>query len=174
MANTDITILGQIKPGGFTGVADVNDIAYSYKTEGGIEQMDKSLKDKLDELQNNIPSGLEESLDSISQQVTQASGYATNARQYAVDAQAANQNAQSAKSDVTALRQQVETLVNTTSEDINFIKGIAQNFSGVIDSTSEFAIVTESDYNKMKNGQDGMALSPNTIYFCYDPNQAQS
>lgn len=151
MAN-NITVLGQLKPGGFEGVVDAEDVAYSYKTEGGIKQIDKSLKDKIDEIfleiQKETNIDLTDQLDKI---------------QRAVQSSLA---AQKASEDARDLAQQYKNSIQETSEDLEHIKELANTFSTAFDADANFVICSEEEYNNAGNG-DNPPLVDNCIYFCY-------
>lgn len=49
-----IPISAQLTSNGYGGVADAEQIAYSYKTENDITQIDKSIKDKIDEIEQSV------------------------------------------------------------------------------------------------------------------------
>lgn len=148
-------ISDQIKTRGAKGVVDAADVAYSYKTEG-IEQIDKSVADKIEDLEDAIenlqPANIDEQIASVNNSVTQAN--------------TAKQLAESAKDLALSYKNAAETAANSVQDlksDLETVKELADTFSTGFDADATFAIVSETQYNNTNKSD----LRDNCIYFCY-------
>lgn len=152
---------------GYSGVANADQIGYSYNEDGEIVQ---SIKDKIEELEEN--GGNSEELNQIVQEVslqtTQAQVYATTASNAAAQAISSKQDAAEAQAKAEEAKRETEALLQNTQNDIEEIKNVANNFGGIIDSPSQFVIITEEQYNSLASQENG--LNNDTIYFCYQNN----
>lgn len=183
MANTDISILGQLKSSGFTGVADASDIAYSYKEENGIQMIDQSVKDRLDNiLVDNISvddikydeestlldklqnvDGKLLQIGSIDERINLAKKYSNEAKE---SSQTSNNNLQEIKS---IYDTQITPSVNKITNVENKIKNLdnySKLFASMLDGAGgQFTILSEYEY--AKKCQEN-SLVDNVIYLIYD------
>lgn len=83
----------QIESSGYKGIADSSQIAYSYKTENGIEVIDKTVKDKLEEGEMfDENTTLKEKVVEMLDSEHYAKSYAEDAEDAAIRAEAAKQD----------------------------------------------------------------------------------
>lgn len=165
----------QIASSGGKGVADSSQIAYSYKTENGIEVIDKSVKDILDE--NNTPDvnnieykngvSVKQQLDTLSEG-TESVVYAAS-------------TARTAESNIIQLQSTITQIATNNVRDMNNIKNsfdedvsdIRANVESIKNKTNEmhyafsngtdFAVMSETEYSQLGN-----EVQNNVIYFLYD------
>ena len=163
----------QIESSGYKGVADADQIAYSYKTENGIEVMDKTVKDKLDEGE------MFDQNTTLREKVVEMLDSEHYAQSYAEDAENAANRAEAAKQDIinrqTAINTTAVTTVNTIetkkqevitqfNEQITKIQNIenaVNEFRDSFDADRQFQIMSEEYYNSLSNKDAG------TIYFLW-------
>lgn len=182
-------ISDQIKTRGAKGVVDAADVAYSYKTEG-IEQIDKSIKDVIDELIENIPEDLSQRISEIEENIGN-SGISSDKINYTYTingvtttkplnqflddirgnenifekVQTVYNNAISTKGEIEDLKDEINNIVEETRDDIGKLKEISDSFNTTFDADATFEIVSTQRYNAAAVAGE---LSPNCIYFCYD------
>lgn len=157
MATT--TYPNKLIAGSNLGLADANDIVYSTRevSAGDGETVaikDKSVLDKLNEIEQSIENIGDIDTTDLQTYVTQAESARTVASQQALAA--ANSATQAAES---------VAEVNTIKDRLNNVEDIARTFSTGFDAANEMAIVSEAEYELAKANNQ---LTPNCIYFCYD------
>lgn len=162
----------QIESSGYKGVADADQIAYSYKTENGIEVMDKTVKDKLDEGEMfDQNTTLREKVLEMLDSEHYAQSYAEDAEDAADRAEAAAINAESQKDLVDSIASekvaaldakanQVEANYQSQIQQINDIHTAINEFKTSFEVDKDFAVVSQQEYNNSTK-------NPGTIYFIY-------
>ena len=171
-------VLAANNSSGALGVAD--DIAYDWTDTttdpGGNPKfvMNKSVKEKIAELQQNIeqqqtPSAddiiytgdesIKSAIDSLNDQMDSVSEDVHDATTAKNLAQAAAQNAQT----YAANAENSANSLNDLREDVEEIKDIANTFATAFDADASFAIISEQEYQSLPSED----LVKNCIYFCY-------
>ena len=163
----------QIESSGYKGVADSSQIAYSYKTENGIEVMDKTVKDKLDEGEMfDQNTTLKEKVVEMLDSEHYAKSYAEDAEDAAIRAEAAkqdiisrqnaiNQTAVTTVNTIEEKKQQVVTQFNEQITKIQNIENAVNEFRDSFDADRQFQIMSEEEYNNLLSKDAG------TVYFLW-------
>ena len=151
----------QIESSGYKGVADADQIAYSYKTENGIEVIDKTVKDKLDEGE------MFDQNTTLKEKVVEMLDSEHYAQSYAEDAEDAADRAEAAKQDIIntieAKKQEVITQFNEQITKIQNIENAVNEFRDSFDADRQFQIMSEKQYNSLLSKDKDAG----TIYFLW-------
>lgn len=125
--------------GGYKGVVDAANVAYSYTEEEGIEKIDKSVKKAIEELNTSI--------DSV-----------TNLNS---DILAAANQINSLNATINTAKNELTEIVESTENDIADIKLTANLLKRSLDTDAQFQVLSQSEYTAI------IEKDPNTMYFIY-------
>lgn len=178
------SISSQLTSSGGAGVADIRQIAFSYKEQNGYTVMDKSLADVLNPITdaNDIPYSYKEEsgetvvdktvkaqLDILSQgqeSVLQAAENVANIQQSISSMQTAIINQFNSNiSQMNQKKTEFNSEVSELSTKLNNVIDIADTLKYSFNNGTDFAIMSEAAYNALENKQN------NVIYFLFDDNQ---
>ena len=163
-------ISDQIKTRGAKGVVDAADVAFSYKTEG-IEQIDKSVKDVIEDLQHNglnnsanniiykeavgsIPViTVKDKLDSLDNVVSQFPNLTTF-----------KSDIEEIKSDVKSIQNDIEEKVtDEVLDNLTNLNTVADQLKVSFDQDAQYVILSQDSYNNLESSQK----ENNCLYFIY-------
>ena len=125
--------------GGYKGVVDAANVAYSYKEEEGIEKIDKSVKKAIEELNTSID------------EVTNLNS----------DILAAANQINSLNATINTAKNELTEIVENAENDIADIKLTANLLKRSLDTDAQFQVLSQSEYTAI------IEKDPNTMYFIY-------
>lgn len=143
---------------GFKGIADASEIAYSYKTENGIEQIDKSVKDKIQDLETSGSSEVAERLDTLENNVSALRDLALDELTVRTYKESAASSAAQASQD----KQTIQDYANSVLGRISSLESIAHDLQTSLIQDAEISVISEASYDQLTEQEKA-----NRLFFIY-------